>query len=853
MIAVHQPNTEPLPGYRLLEPLGKGGFGEVWKCEAPGGLIKAIKFVAGQSQNLGDDNNGAAQELRALQHIKTIRHPFLLSMDRVEIVKGDLLIVMELADRTLQDLLEEYRSKGQPGIPRDELLAYLQEAAEVLDLMNQEHHLQHLDIKPRNLFLVGRHVKVADFGLVNTVANCNGDKPSSLHLGAITPTYAAPESFAGKISSSSDQYSLAVTYHELLTGSVPFDGKSFRQLAMQHMQAVPNLCALPESDRPAVARALAKDPQERFPTCGAFVQALLAGSSGSGQTGVPAQTFVVEDSSKRQSDGTNSTNELPTETRPVAPSQTSSPLEFAGLHLKECLSRQCGGELWRAVTKDGRKRLVRFLIAPAAGGDGDPMARLAQLKHSCLAKMEVVRDGPNRVGLVIEAGDDNLGTRLKECIQAGKPGIPRGELLDRLAEVAAALDDLYEEHQVPHLTISPRTVALVGGKARLLDFGMATLFWLPAGEQAGALNPRYAAPELFGETIAPQSDQFSLAMLFAEMLTGVHPYRSVSVRQMINPFQRGAPDVTKLSSTDRALVLRALHPKIVRRFANCSEFIEALSDMPQAPQAPSVKSPVHVPVVDKTTKTVTPLGITPVAIPGTPAVNELVAFATKGHEVRDKGDIRYLLKPGISIRHQCCARLVPGMVRLKLYPFRDQWRATLTERKAEERFMFQVPLPVSIWQRVTGRLPCLAVEVRCTLPPNENVALADIDVEICPEACGEAQAIDILEKVGPRLLDSLWVCLNATPDRRGNLRLPFEYPVQLAPVGDGELGPAIAARTRDVSTLGMSVLMPCRPPWTQVSVLVSLPSRPEPASLKAHVVRVSECKTGGFEVGLAFV
>src|SRR4029077_19251872 len=108
MMAVHQPNTELLPGYRLLEPLGKGGFGEVWKCEVPGGLVKAIKIVAGQTHDLGDNRNGAAQELRALQHIKSIRHPFLLSMDRVEIVNGDLLIVMELADRSLQDLLVEY-------------------------------------------------------------------------------------------------------------------------------------------------------------------------------------------------------------------------------------------------------------------------------------------------------------------------------------------------------------------------------------------------------------------------------------------------------------------------------------------------------------------------------------------------------------------------------------------------------------------------------------------------------------------------------------------------------------------------------------------------------------------------
>src|SRR5581483_8783981 len=147
---------------------------------------------------------------------------------------------------------------------RDELLGYLREAAEVLDLMNREHSLQHLDIKPRNLFLVSRHVKVADFGLVNSVAELNGEEPESLHLGAITPIYAAPESFLGKISPSSDQYSLAIAYHELLTGKLPFTGKNFRQLAMQHTQAVPDLSALPEGDRPAVARAMSKDPKDRF-------------------------------------------------------------------------------------------------------------------------------------------------------------------------------------------------------------------------------------------------------------------------------------------------------------------------------------------------------------------------------------------------------------------------------------------------------------------------------------------------------------------------------------------------------------------------------------------------------------
>ena len=103
--------------------------------------------------------------------------------------------------------------------------------------MNLEHGLQHLDIKPANLFLVGRHIKVADFGLVNSLAELHGGDNQNVDLGAITPLYASPECFLGRISLFSDQYSLAITYHELLTGALPFAAKSFRQLAHDHIQA----------------------------------------------------------------------------------------------------------------------------------------------------------------------------------------------------------------------------------------------------------------------------------------------------------------------------------------------------------------------------------------------------------------------------------------------------------------------------------------------------------------------------------------------------------------------------------------------------------------------------------------
>src|SRR5207253_7630534 len=145
---------------------------------------------------------------------------------------------------------------GQIGIPRDMLLRYLRDAAEALDLMNEQHGLQHLDIKPRNLFLVSDRVKVADFGLVKHLERSS----ASGVLGGVTPLYAAPETFSNKISDKSDQYSLAIVYQELLTSQRPFNGKNARALAQQHINEPPELRCLPEAERPLVARALAKDP-----------------------------------------------------------------------------------------------------------------------------------------------------------------------------------------------------------------------------------------------------------------------------------------------------------------------------------------------------------------------------------------------------------------------------------------------------------------------------------------------------------------------------------------------------------------------------------------------------------------
>src|SRR5439155_18739910 len=115
------PNAEPVPGYQLVRRLGRGGFGEVWSATGPGGFAVALKFIC-------LEDKGAGLEVRALELIKNIRHPNLLSTFGAWQQEGFLILALELADQTLAQRLAEAVGRGLPGIPRAELLEYMREA-----------------------------------------------------------------------------------------------------------------------------------------------------------------------------------------------------------------------------------------------------------------------------------------------------------------------------------------------------------------------------------------------------------------------------------------------------------------------------------------------------------------------------------------------------------------------------------------------------------------------------------------------------------------------------------------------------------------------------------------------------
>jgi len=248
-------------GFTLLSELGRGGFGQVWKATGPGGFPVAMKYVR-------LDQRAAQLEIRSLELMREIRHPYLLGLFGAWHREGWLVVAMELADGTLWQRHKQLVAAGEPGIPRDDLLQRMDEAARGLDHLNAL-GIQHRDVKPQNLLLVGGSVKVADFGLAKVLENSLGN-----NTGAMTPAYAAPEFLEGKTSPRSDQYALGITYYQLRTGKLPFTG-NVAQVLEGHRRRPPDLSLLPlAADRAALERALAKDPAARWPSCTAFVAAL---------------------------------------------------------------------------------------------------------------------------------------------------------------------------------------------------------------------------------------------------------------------------------------------------------------------------------------------------------------------------------------------------------------------------------------------------------------------------------------------------------------------------------------------------------------------------------------------------
>ncbi|MEU6564229.1 serine/threonine-protein kinase [Nocardia nova] len=280
---------ELFAGYRIVRRLGAGGMGTVYVGEHPRlPRLDAIKIL---DPALAADPEFRARFQREAELAARIDHPNVVAVRDRGVEGESVWISMQYVDgRDAAALLREH------GPVRPErAVRIVAEAARGLDVVHRA-GLLHRDVKPANILLAadtdGETVRITDFGIARPAESGTALTRTGTILASLA--YAAPEQFEGGATDHrADVYSLGCTLFELLTGAVPFAGRSPAAMMAAHLGAAPPRPSAADPRLPAalddvIARAMAKQPDDRYASCGELAEA--ARRAVAGARDVPAAT-----------------------------------------------------------------------------------------------------------------------------------------------------------------------------------------------------------------------------------------------------------------------------------------------------------------------------------------------------------------------------------------------------------------------------------------------------------------------------------------------------------------------------------------------------------------------------------
>jgi protein kinase-like protein len=258
-------------GYRIEELIGRGGMGVVYRAyDLRLKRTVALKLVA---PSLARDERFRERFARESELVMSLEHPNVVPIYDAGDVDDRVYLAMRLVDGTDLGSLLCIEGSLDPG----RTMAICAQIASALDAAHAR-GLVHRDVKPSNVLLDNsEHVYLADFGLTRRLDDPPGDPGEDRSLG--TPAYLAPEQLDGEpLDGRTDVYSLGCLLYECLTGERVFPRDSRLAVAWAHLEETPPPVSRRRPDIPkavdqVIARAMAKEPEERYPTCGALISA----------------------------------------------------------------------------------------------------------------------------------------------------------------------------------------------------------------------------------------------------------------------------------------------------------------------------------------------------------------------------------------------------------------------------------------------------------------------------------------------------------------------------------------------------------------------------------------------------
>jgi len=266
--------SRPLAGrYRLIRHIAKGGMADVWLADDESlNRRVAVKLLR---SHLVHDETLAERFRREAVACAGINHPNIVAVyDCIEHEGRQAVIMQYVEGKSLREVLDR-RPKLGPQLT-------IHIGVSVAGALDEAHRHQiiHRDVKPGNvLFDADGTPYLADFGVATVLDQAAGyDAAPGEFVG--TAAYASPEQCLGMpLTGASDQYALAVVAYQMLAGRRPFDGPTALAVISLHLSEPPpdplaHNPALPGAVRPVLERALAKRPEERYPSVLAFSHAL---------------------------------------------------------------------------------------------------------------------------------------------------------------------------------------------------------------------------------------------------------------------------------------------------------------------------------------------------------------------------------------------------------------------------------------------------------------------------------------------------------------------------------------------------------------------------------------------------